>query len=159
MRHTFIFIPVLLLCLLFAGCDSGTGNPFAGSQWDAGVHHVSFTQAVAEWNTALNRLELKFGMLSGTSYPNAIVIVPEVTTLAVNQPRAVTINLEISQNLIFQVDPTYPDSNATVNFTQLDLNTLGAVSGTITGAARQVGEPGLAPVALTANFDNVIITN
>ncbi len=159
MRRSCFLAITLLTCLLFCGCNSGTGNPFAGSQWDAGVHHISFTQTVAEWNTALNRLELKFGLLSGSSYPNAIVIVEEVTTLTVNQPRDVTVNLEISQDLVFQVDPTFPDTNATITFTQLDLNTLGAVSGTITGMAREVGAPGLDPVALTAGFDQVIITN
>jgi len=151
-------IALLAACLVATGCE-GSGNPFAGSQWDVGVHHVSFSQGVAEWNTAENKLELKYGLLSGATYPNALVVIDEVTTLTINQPREVSLTINISQDMTYEADPTLAPASCTVTFTRLDLTTLGGASGTITGLARRVGYPGEAPVVLTASFDDMVITN
>ncbi len=159
MRAIAVIMTILLSYQLFIGCNEGTGNPFTGSQWDVGQHHVSFSHAVAEWNTAENALILKFDLLSGSTYPDAVVRVEEVSTLTVNVPREVTVNLAISQTLNFECDPDDPDASATITFTRFDLAPLGAVSGYIEGNAKWLEEPGEAPVALIAQFENVIVTN
>ena len=158
MKPVYTLIAVLAACLVATACE-GTGNPFAGSQWDVGVHHVSFSHGVAEWNTAENRLELKFDLLSGATYPNALVVVDEVTTLTINSPREVTVRINISQNLSYEADPAFSGANATVTFTRLDLDPLGAVSGTIDGTVRDVLNPTDPPVALQATFADMIVTN
>ena len=159
MRIVTILITSVLLLVMSAGCDEGTGNPFAGSQWDVGIHHVSFSHAVADWNTTENNLELKFDLLSGATYPDAVVLIDTVTTLAVNTPRECPITIIISQDLQFYCDPSDPDATAEITFTRLDLSPLGAVSGTITGWAKNSDDPGEPAVAISASFENIPVVN
>jgi len=145
--------------LFSAGCNEGTGNPFAGSQWDVGEHHVSFSHAVADWNTTANRLDLKFDLLSGATYPDATVLVDSVSTLTVNTPRQCSITISVAQGITYECDPADPDAVAEITFTRLDLGPLGAVTGTITGMAKSVENPADAPVEITASFENVAVVN
>jgi len=159
MKRLFLGISLLLLIMIFTSCDGGTGNPFAGSQWDIGVHHVSFSHAVADWNTTDNRLDIKFDLLAGSTYPDAVVLVDSLTTLAVDTPRECTIVILIADGLTFESSPSDPDAQAEINFTRFDIGPLGAVSGTITGMARHMESPLDPPVAITASFENVVIVN
>jgi len=158
MKSIPLFAAILVAVAILAGCE-GAGNPFTGSQWDIGVHHVSFSHAVADWDTANNRLELKFDLLSGATYPHALVTIDEVSTLTTNQPRDVDITVAISQGMTYECVAGDPDINATITLTRLDLAPVGGVSGTITGMARRVENPSDAPVALTASFENVVVMN
>lgn len=159
MRIVTILTTCILLLGLSTGCNEGAGNPFAGSQWDIGIHHVSFSHSVADWNTAQNQLDLKFDLLSGAQYPDAVVNIDEVTTLSVNTPRDIELTIMISQDLQFYCDPTDPDAMAQVTFTRLDLSPLGAVSGTISGFAKDANDPSQPAVAISASFENVPVVN
>jgi hypothetical protein len=159
MRLSVTITAALFAILLLTGCGESVGNPFTGSQWDVGVHHVSFSQAVAEWNTADNTLILKFDLLSGSSYPTARVTINEVTTLAVNSPRQATVQISISKDLSFESNIPDPDAQAVITFTRLDLNPLGGVSGTITGMSQNMGNQSEPPVDMFAAFENVPVIN
>ena len=159
MRLSVTITAALFAILLLTGCGEGVGNPFSGSQWDVGVHHVSFSHAVAEWDTAEDMLILKFDLLSGSSYPTARVTINEVSTLAVNSPRQATVKISISKNLSYESNIPDQDAQAVITFTRLDLNTLGGVSGTITGKSQNMGDQSEQPADLFAAFDDVAITN
>jgi len=159
MRRTLAYLTMgIMIVLLGFGCES-SGNPFAGSQWDVGVHHLSFSRGTAEWDTANNQLILKFDLLSGSSYPTAEVTVESVTTLDVGDTRNADIHIAISQGMEYECVAGDADYNATVTFTRLDLTPLGAVSGTIQGTARRIGDPSEPPVDVTGEFQDVIVTN
>jgi hypothetical protein len=153
----FLFIGVLI-AVAGMGCES-TGNPFTGSQWDVGANHLSFSHAVAEWDTANNQMILKFDLLSGSSYPTAEVTVKGVTTLSVGDTRDADVHVAISQGVEYECIAGDADVNATVTFTRLDLNPLGGVSGHITGMARRIGDPSEPLATLTGDFSDVIVTN
>ncbi len=158
MRRIFSITALLVVSAILLGCES-SGNPFAGSQWDVGIHHLSFSQVVAEWDTANNRMILKFGLLSGSSYPNAEVVVDGVTTLTVNQPRDCDVTVAVSQGEEYECIAGDADINATITFTRFDLGPLGAVSGQLTGIAQRIGVPSDPLVDLEGSFNDVIVTN
>jgi hypothetical protein len=159
MKYILSLSAIVLAMLLMAGCGDDIANPFTGSQWDVADNHISFSHAVAEWDTADNKLVLKFDLLSGSSYPTATVTVEKVTTLAINSPREVTVKISISNGVTYESKPTDTDAQATITFTQLDLTTFGAASGTITGMAQRTENLSEAPVELSADFNGVPITN
>jgi len=158
MRTIPVLFAIALLMLFSLGCES-TGNPFAGSQWDVGEHHVSFSHAVADWNTTANILDLKFDLLSGSTYPDGTVTIDSVSTLTVNNPRQCLITMKVAAGITYVCNPADPDAVAEVTFTRLDLGPLGAVTGTITGMAKSVENPADAPVEITASFENVAVVN
>jgi hypothetical protein len=149
----------MLCCALALGCGEGLGNPFGGSQWDVGTHHISFSHGVADWQTATDTLVLKFNLLTGSAYPDATVTVADISTLSVNQPKVVPVHIAISQDTTYESNQSDLGAQATLTFSRLDLTTLGGVSGTITGNARRVPDDGLQPVTLEASFDDTPITN
>ena len=150
-------IPALCVTffILLTGCNSGIGNPFTGSTWTVGPHTVSFNHATAERDTVNNRLLLKFNLLSNTTYPDAVITVENLTTLAINESREVTVVLQISQGDTYQTDL---NAIATITFSQLDFATTGAVSGVLTGELQHVEAPGDAPEITNAEFDDVPVT-
>jgi len=156
-----LFIAALLMtAMILGGCGgNGIANPFSGSVWKVGIHNVSFSHAVAKWDTANNRLDLKFNLITGTTYPDAVVSVPEVTTLTVNNPRSATVVIAIADGITYTCDPSNPHATATVIFSRLDLNPLGGVSGRIDGMAQRVEDPDEPPVEIHATFNSVPITN
>lgn len=160
MRCSFIAAALLVIALSFTGCNGeGVGNPFGGSQWTVGQHHLSFSKGVADWDTANNRLVLKFSLSSGATYPNAEVIVEGVTTLAINVPKLVTVKIAIDMNTHYESKPSDTGAQATVTFTRLDITNLGGVSGEITGLTRSDENPSETPVNLQASFKNMPVTN
>jgi len=158
MRSIAVITSVLAICLFSLGCGEGVANPFAGSQWDVGSNHVSFSHGVAQWDTVHNSLKLKFNLLSGTTYPDAVVEVANVTTLAVNDPREASVTISISQGMTYETITGDADASATITFSRLDLTTLGAASGTITGQLKRVEDPSEPPAVFTAGFDSAPIT-
>jgi len=159
MRRLITFVSIGILILFIGiGCE-GTGNPFTGSQWDVGVHHLSFSRVAAEWSTADNQLILKFDLMSGSSYPTAEVTVDSVTTLNVGDTRDADVHVAVSQGVEYECIAGDIEINATVTFTRLDLTPLGAVSGSIQGMARRIGDPTEPLVMVTGDFKDVIVTN
>jgi hypothetical protein len=160
MSRSIICSFLLLLSLSLYGCGSeGIINPFSGSVWEVGNNNISFSHAVADWDTANNRINLKFDLITGASYPDAIASVEEVSTLTVNNAREVNVVVSIADGRTYACDPSNPDSNATVIFSRLDLNPLGGVSGRIDGMVQRVEDINEPPVELHATFESVPVTN
>jgi hypothetical protein len=159
MKSAFFLTAIFSICLFAMGCENGIGNPFAGAQFDVGDHHLSFSHAVADWDTANDRLVLKFDLLSGSSYPTATVTVENVSTIEANVQRAVTVDVAVSANTSYKSASNIPNANAMITFSQFDLGPVGAVSGTNSGAAQSVQNPSDTPVDLTADFQDVLISN
>jgi hypothetical protein len=157
MRRLSWFFCVILALVLLAGCEGD--QLFVGSQWDVGDNHVSFSHGVAEWDTADNKLVLKFDLITGSSYPTAQVTVEKVSTLGVNQSREVAVKINLSKDESFESKPSDTEATAAIIFTRFDISPFGGVTGTIEGMARSVENPGDAPVLLEASFTDVPITN
>lgn len=157
MRRLFVYLLIGALIVIFGiGCE-GTGNPFTGSQWDVGEHHLSFSRARTTNDSAANRLILRFDLLSGTSYPKAEVTIDGVTTLNVGDTRDVDVHVAISQGVEYECIAGDVEINATVTITRLDLTPIGAISGTIQGMARRIGDPTEPLVMVTGEFQDVIV--
>jgi hypothetical protein len=159
MKSAFLISVLLSVCLFGLGCGSGIGNPFAGGQFDVGEHHLSFSHSVAEWDTAHDKLVLKFDLLTGSAFPYAAVTVEEVSTIQVDKQREVKVDIFLSEDKSYKSSPDLPDANAMITFSQFDLSPVGAVSGTISGLAQWVEEPIETPVDLVAEFQDVPIAN
>jgi hypothetical protein len=159
MKTYSIALAFLIISLSISGCNSGIGNPFAGGQFDVGSHHLSFSHAVADWQTANDRMVLKFDLLSGSSFPTASVTIENISTVQVNVEYDTTVDIAISQGNTYKSSPTTAGATAKIKFTQFDLSPTGAVTGIITGMAQSVENPSQAPVDLAADFADVLISN
>jgi len=159
MRSAFLLAAMLSVCLFAAGCGSGIGNPLSGGQFDVGLHHISFSHSVAEWDTTNNRLVLKFDLLSGAKYPYATATVEGVTTIKVDQERDVVVQINIAAGMSYESTPALPGATAKIIFSQFDLGPLGAVSGEINGMAQRIEDSGEAPVILYATFEDAPVSN